>query len=537
MGVGRAGRLGHRRQKAPAGGTHRRTWRQRLVLTTGAVVAFACLVGAAGVAYGTWQLGRVQRYPVDLIEAASGTPENYLIVGSDSRDNIDPEDPDAGAFLDGEAGGERTDTIMIARVDPSTEQMATLAIPRDLWVTIAGGDDHQRINTAYAGGRQQLIDTIQQNLGIEVNHYIEIDFTGFQGLVDSVDGVPMYFSTAMHDRHSGLEIDASGCTTLDGDQALALARSRSLVYWDAADGDWDTDPTGDLGRITRQQELIRRSLDRAVGLDLANPAHLNELVNVGVENVAVDETLGFTDLVSLAKRFASFGGDELMAYSLPTTPFTTGGGAEVLAVDEPVAEEVLNVFRGLPAGTVTEGSVQVDVMNGTGEAGRAAEVAGQLEAAGFGVGETGNTPSGAVDRTVVRYAPGGDAAAELVARHLGAGADLAEDAALEPGAVVLDVGTDFTTVEATARPEGETGGPTTTAAVSTTVVPVPNEEGTGVVMVPVPDPDAPTTTAAPSTTVAPTTSTTVEGIPEPSTTSSSVVGVAPGDPPSGEACS
>lgn len=482
----------------------------------------------------------MQRYPVDLIEAASGAPENYLIVGSDSRDNVDPEAADAGAFLDGEAGGERTDTIMIARVDPTTEEMATLSIPRDLWVTIAGGDNEQRINTAYAGGRQQLIDTVEQTLRLEVNHYVEIDFAGFVGLVESVDGVPMYFSTAMHDSHSGLDIADSGCTTLDGAQALALARSRSLVYWDPEDEDWDTDPTGDLGRITRQQELIRRSLDRAVGLDLANPARLNSLVNVGVENVAVDDSLGFTDVVALAKRFAGFEGDELEAYSLPTTSFTTDGGADVLAIDEAASEDVLNIFRGLPVGAVTEGSVQVAVMNGTGTEGQAAEVAAQVEAAGFGVAETGNA-AGPVDRTTVRHAPGDVAAADLVARHLAAGADVVEDAALEPGTVALDVGVDFTAVDQAARAEGQAAGPATTTTVpgqatATTMVPVPDEATGGVVMVPVPDPNAPAATS-PSTSAPATTSTTaVHGIPDLDSTSTTVVGVAPGDPPSGQSC-
>jgi LCP family protein required for cell wall assembly len=501
------------------------------------------LAAAAGVAYGTWQLGRVDRVDVQIAEAAQGAPENYLIVGSDSRDSVDPNAEDAGAFLSEDVDGMRTDTIMIARVDPGTEQMATLSIPRDLWVTIPGSDDHSRINEAAAGGRQQLIDTIQQNLGIPVNHYVEVDFAGFQSLVDAVDGVPMYFSTAMVDDNSGLWIETPGCTTLDGEQALALARARHLEYYDTDDDDWDTDPTGDLGRITRQQELIRRSLDRAVGYDLANPAHLNDLVNVGVENVSIDEDLGVTDLIGLAGRFATFSGDQLDAYSLPVTDLTTAGGAMVLELDEAAGEDLLNVFRGLPAGTVTEGSVTVDVLNGTGTSGQAAEVADLLADVGFVVGETGNAPEGTVARTTVRYAPGSDAEADLVARHLTAGADVVEDPALDVGAVALDLGTDFAGVEQAARPEGEAAGPTTTTSAPsldgstpTTLVPVPGEDGE-IVMVPAADPNVvpgEASTSA-STSTAPTTSTTVEGIPD-VTTETTVVGVAPGDNPSGQPC-
>jgi LCP family protein required for cell wall assembly len=520
---------------------HRRTWGQRILLTLGTLTVIGCVAAAAGIAYATWQLGRVERVDVEIAQAADGAPENYLIVGSDSRDAVDPSAADAGAFLADEVEGMRTDTIMIARVDPATEQMATLSIPRDLWVTIPGSEDHSRINEAAAGGRQQLIDTIQENLGIPVNHYVEVDFAGFQRLVEAVDGVPMYFSTAMVDDNSGLWIETPGCTTLDGEQALALARARHLEYYDAEDDDWDTDPTGDLGRITRQQELIRRSLDRAVGLDLANPAHLNDLVSVGVENVSIDDDLGVNDLIGLAGRFAQFSGDELEAYSLPVTDLTTDGGAQVVELDEAAGSDLLNVFRGLPAGTITEGSVELDVMNGTGTSGQAAEVAELLTGVGFTVDETGNTPEGTVERTTVRYAPGSDAEADLVARHLTAGADLLEDAALDVGSVVLDLGMDFTGVEQAARPEGQAGGATTSSSAPaldgstpTTIVPVPGEDGE-VVMVPAPLPDADAGDSTTSTSSAPTTSTTVEGIPD-VTTETTVVGVAPGDNPSGQPC-
>lgn len=512
------------------------------MLVTGSLVVLGCVAAAAGVAYATWQLGRVERYDVDTVEAARGAPQNYLIVGSDSRDVVDEQDEHADGFLAEDVDGMRTDTIMVVRIDPSTEQMATLSIPRDLWVTIPGADGRSRINTAAAGGRQQLIDTIHENLGIPVHHYVEVDFAGFQRLVDAVDGVPMYFSTPMVDERSGLWIDGAGCTTLDGEQALALARARHLEYFDQDEGEWDTDPTGDLGRITRQQELIRRSLDRAVGLDLANPARLNELVSLGVENVSIDQGLGVTDLMGLARRFASFSGDDLDAYSLPVTDLTTAGGAMVVELDEPAAEDLLNVFRGLPVGAVTPGSVSVDVLNGTGAEGQAAEVADQLAGVGFAVGQTGNADEGVVERTAVHHAPGESARADLLARHLTAGAELVEDPSLEAGVVTLDVGVDFVGVEAAARPEGQAAGPTTTVdlmdgTTPTTMVPVPGEDGE-VVMVPAPDPDAvPADPAAGggSTSTAPTTSTTVEGIPE-LTTSTTVLGVAPGDNPSGRPC-
>ena len=132
----------------------------------------------------------------------------------------------------------------MARVEPDAERVKLLSIPRDLWLPIAGTGSEDRINTAYSNGRQTLIDTIQESLGIPINHYIEVDFSGFQRLVEAIGGVPMWFDTAMRDQHTGLVINGEGCVNLDGEQALALARSRSLEY--VEDGGWHTDPTGDL---------------------------------------------------------------------------------------------------------------------------------------------------------------------------------------------------------------------------------------------------------------------------------------------------
>src|SRR4051812_37098051 len=111
-------------------GRPRRTWAQRLVITTGAVVVFSCVLGAAGLAYGLWKVDHVTRYRVDLVEAARGAPENYLIVGSDSRDAIAADDPNAAAFLNGEAGGKRSDSMMVARIDPSSQHVDLLSVPR-----------------------------------------------------------------------------------------------------------------------------------------------------------------------------------------------------------------------------------------------------------------------------------------------------------------------------------------------------------------------------------------------------------------------
>jgi polyisoprenyl-teichoic acid--peptidoglycan teichoic acid transferase len=457
-----------------------RTWPERLLLALGVVLVVGFAGTAVGVAYGVWKFGQVDTYDLALPDVASGDPANFLIVGSDSRESVASDDPNSGAFLEGESAGRRSDTILILRVDPKKESATMVSLPRDLWVPIAGTDGSQRINAAYAKGEQVLADTIQQYLGIPVNHYIEVDFNGFQQLVSAVDGVPLYFERAMKDTNSGLDVLHPGCVTLDGPSALAFARSRHLEYM--LDGVYQTDPTGDLGRITRQQLLIRHAISRAVSKGLTNPLTLKRLVDVGVSNIGIDDELTPVELLALGRRFASFDSNELATYTLPVTDFVTDGGAKVLALDEEDAAPVLDLFR--PAGferettdegPLTEADVSVRVLNGASVEKRATNVAGALERAGFGVSEIGDVEDigrSDVDHSEVLYAPGDQEAAELVGRHLRAGASLVEDADVEAGSIVLIAGHDFTTVTAAAM-ANVPGEPPTTAAPSTTTTTSP----------------------------------------------------------------
>ncbi len=455
----------------------RRSWPQRLLITSGVLVCLACLTVASGVGYVYWKFGKLTHYSdIEVAEAPPGSPQNYLVVGSDSRDNIDPSDPNADAFLGESVGGKRTDTIMVVRIDPIQNTAALLSFPRDLWVTIADTGGSNRINSAYGRGRQVLIDTIQQNFGIEIHHYIEVDFKGFQGVVNAVGGVPVYFDTPMRDGNSGLNVP-EGCVTLDGFQALAFARARHLEYQDSR-GRWQTDPTGDLGRITRQQVFMRRALDRAYSAGLSNPVTFNQLLDVAVNNVGVDEGLDAGDLLNLARRFQDYKGDELQTYSLPVVGDRTSGGASIVRLVEDDATPILNIFRGLPPDAISEAQVTVTVLNGTGAPRQAADVAAAIEAVGFERGSIGDARGQPWAQTVVRYAPGSLNAADLVARHLTSRALLEEDAALGDREVVLITGTDFSTVmvepwptTTTTAPPATTGGSQANGATTTSTVP------------------------------------------------------------------
>ena len=142
-----------------------------------------------------------------------------------------------------------------------------------------------------------------------------------------------------------------GCVTLDGPSALAFARSRHLEYM--LDGVYRTDPTGDLGRITRQQLLIRNAISRAVSKGLTNPLTLKRLVDVGVSNIGIDDELSAVELLQLGRRFAKFDSKELVTYTLPVTDFVTDGGAKVLAARRGGRR---TGARPLPAGRVRAGA-------------------------------------------------------------------------------------------------------------------------------------------------------------------------------------
>jgi LCP family protein required for cell wall assembly len=405
------------------------------------------------------QLGSV------LTEASSSKePRNILLVGVDSAANLAPDDPARAGR--GNVGGLRSDTMMILHVDPATTRATLLSIPRDLWVPLAGGGS-QRINTAIqSGGPAELIDTIEQYLGIPINHYIQVDFAGFQELVDVVDGVKVYFANPARDTRSGLDIEQPGCITLDGGQALSYVRSRHYQIYE--DGRWRADPSSDLGRISRQQDFIVRALRRAVDQGVRNPVTMDRLVNAGLDTVTVDDLLTANDIIDLARAFRGFDPGSLDLYSLPVVSGNAGGASILRLVDEK-AQPTLDLFRGTDTGDLRPADVRVRVLNGSGVTGQAGQAVTDLAAVGFGSAGSGEAERFDVTQTLVRYTAGGEAQAELVARYLDPSAQLElVDGPLEADVVVV-TGSQYTGVRTAPRPAGPSTTTTTTAPADTTV--------------------------------------------------------------------
>jgi LCP family protein required for cell wall assembly len=466
----------------------RRSWPQRIVLTVGCVIVLVCLLGAsvAGYALAKWySVDRVE--DLDIAAAPEGEPMNILLVGSDSRAR---EGADAAAAVTSKL----TDTIMVVRVDPRSDQVAVLSFPRDLWIPIADTGEAARINSAFnaPGEEQVLIDTIRQNFGIEINHWVEVDFQGFRQLIDAIGGVTLYIDRALRDVDAGLYMYDLGCVNLDGETALSYARARKVDYL-TEDG-WEDDPLSDLSRIERQQVLMTEALTKTLGQVRSNPLRMQELADIGLNNVTIDDGLGISDIIDLGKKFKDFSTDRFLTYSLPTVP--RPADENTLIVDERQAEEVLNVFRGLDPGEVSPSNIDVNVLNGTvrgdpaqEKQGLARDVSGALQKIGFSVAAPGDADE-LYQFTTIYHAPGEVSRGQRVARHITGGVVLEENADVQPGHVTVVAGLNFTTVHEQPTPIDQLppapGAPPTTAP--------PATEPAAQDVPPAPPPTQPTTT-------------------------------------------
>jgi LCP family protein required for cell wall assembly len=287
--------------------------------------------------FGWWQYNRIDRVDVgDVLSPAGGGGTNYLIVGSDSREGIDPDDPNAGAFVGTEVTGARTDTIMLLRVAGGRSQL--VSIPRDLWVRNAVTGEAGRINATYQTSPAALIQTVQQGLGVPVHHYLEIGFPSFGSLVDAVGGITVDFPHPARDEKSGLFVDQTGPVRLNGEQALAYVRSRA--YTELIDGQWQSDPTADIGRTERQRAFLTTLLSE-VGNE-RNPLSLAQIGGALGGGLKVDNHLSYFDALRLVWRLKGLNPESV---NLPVTGRTTSGGAAVLEL----ADGATEVLAGLGA--------------------------------------------------------------------------------------------------------------------------------------------------------------------------------------------
>ena len=265
--------------------------------------------------------------PVPSLASGDGV---YLIVGTDSRENL-PDDLE-GSF--GDFAGARADVIILAQVANGRRQL--LSVPRDLKVDIPGHGTN-KVNAAYAfGGPDLLVETVALATGIRPNHYLEVEFGGFAGIVDALGGIELDFPYPARDAKSGLNVDA-GTQTVDGATALAYARSRS--YEELQDGSWVSQSGGDIARTARQREVLLVIIEKA-----SSPSGLvrSPLVITSVgSHLTADSGLTLFNLAGTGWAMRSAG--ETDAVTLPVTG-SNEDDVSYLVRQDPAATEVVNAF-------------------------------------------------------------------------------------------------------------------------------------------------------------------------------------------------
>ncbi|HEX2047742.1 MAG TPA: LCP family protein [Acidimicrobiales bacterium] len=477
--------------------------RRRILIGFTAFLAVLNLLVGSGFLYVQHRLGQIRR--LDLPALSGDTPGsvmNVLLVGSDSRANV--SSAEAAGFGKDQVYGQRSDTMMLLHVDPREQKAAIVSVPRDLYVPIADTGFSDRVNAAFAlGGPDQLIATIQQALGITIHHYVQVDFVGFKDIVDTVGGVTMYVPYPVRDSGSGLDLGRAGCWELDGNKGLAWVRSRDMEF--LINGTWQADGRGDLGRIERQQDFIRRMMKKALSSGVTNPLTLNRLISVGVRDVTFDSALSTKDLTALGRRFSSLDPDRVVLRTLPTDPADIDGKS-VLKLQAAQARPMIDLLNGeapvevapttvpdtgatttAPPPTTATGStvkpsdVRIRVLNGLGTPGAAARAGTALTSQGFTVSDRGDAPALA-PRTTITHGPGDRDKAQLVQSALLTPAVVQEDATLRSVDVNLVLGADYTGVKpAVSAGTAVTTVPPTTAAPTTVppqINPVPLPTGT-----------------------------------------------------------
>jgi LCP family protein required for cell wall assembly len=359
--------------------TSRRTWPQRLTFVAVILASLACFATAAGLAAGQWVLSQRQLVDIEPVDSAtlnaSGGGPDIVLPGATTTlpDTEDPSapttslvlaEPNAANFLvvgadnggcsdqvatgDRDDLGERSDTIMVWRANPETNQLAVLSFPRDLYVDIGGRRD--RINTAFRrDDPTRLIETIASNFGVPIDHYIQVDFCAFRELVDAVGGIEVPFEFPARDAKSGLAVPEAGCVNLQGDMALAYVRSRHYEYEDpAGSGAWRKDGTSDFGRIARQQDFLRRVVAQVINDGLTSPSVASALITTNQKYLVTDTGLTVNRMLEFANTLRRLDPATITTYRIESSSETLSNGDKVERprIGNDNMQAILAVFSG-----------------------------------------------------------------------------------------------------------------------------------------------------------------------------------------------
>ena len=327
--------------------------------------------------------------------------QNILLIGSDNRET------------EGDKYG-RSDTLMLVHIDPEQNFVSVLSLPRDLRVEIPGYG-RQKINAAYAiKGAELAIETVQTVTGVDLDHYVNIDFDAFRQLTTELGGIYVDVDRRYYyvgDNYETINI-WPGYQALAGENALDYVRFRH-------------DNNNDFGRIQRQQRFLRAAKEQVSKWDAA--LKIPSLVDVLARNVTTD--MSTNQVLRLAVWGMRLQGGRVKQVELNATTANIGGGSYVIADEDAIREAVRDLMTppassgsalaaadsgssttgtseggeepttttGAPAGPVAEkvdlSGIAVDVRNGNGRSGEAAAAASWLRGLGADIGTVGNASS------------------------------------------------------------------------------------------------------------------------------------------------
>jgi len=423
--VAHTDRRGQHRARRP----HRR--RRLALVTLGSLLGLVVLIAAAGAGFLWYENGRIHRVYVKHLSKVRTTGiekdvENILLIGSTTRCGLEQQNIAFGLCDEG-VTGVNSDVVMILHLDPDHDRAAILSIPRDTFVPNARPEGVNKIDAALGSpdGPGQLIAAITDDFGIPIQHYVELNFDSFQGVVNALGGVKMYFPLPVFDAESGLNIPVAGCTTLDGFEALEVVRARHLQYDPSQDDglpryDWPYDPQSDLSRIRRDHEFMRVLASAVAARGLGNFVTDLQLINSVSGNLEVDSGFSATAMADLVLDFHNLDPEAVPQYTLPVVEdgqpyvYRGGGYGDVVFPVQPEDQAIVAQFLGstptqsasgqsLPA----PGSFTVAVENGSGLYDQGARTAMALRQLGYDVVSVTNSlvPASTTETTVLYANP------------------------------------------------------------------------------------------------------------------------------------
>lgn len=297
------------REPKPRKPRRKRHWGRRIGLVL--LVLLVAFVGS--VIYLDRALTRVDAL-ADYSGRVGNTPgTNWLLVGSDSRTGLTPEQEQSLA-TGGDTGPDRTDTIILIHI-PKSGRSTMVSIPRDSYVDIPG-NGKDKINASFAfGGAPLLVQTVEGATGLHIDHYAEIGFGGFAGMVDSVGGIEVCLKEAIDDPLAGINLPP-GCQKLKGAQALGFVRSRATSL-------------ADLDRMNNQRQFMSSLMTKATGPStFLNPFRLWPLISGTAKSLKVDNGDHLWNLASLAWAMKG----DMVTTTVPIAGFEDADGSGNVAL-------------------------------------------------------------------------------------------------------------------------------------------------------------------------------------------------------------